>query len=405
MSDLSTIGRMHFIIDGSGNYYRVNAKDQLVVAGSRDEADVFSFIEANKRIGGGKKSHFYSAIPVEDEMPESEEMPENEEMPEHEEMAGAKFVWQENQEEAYDLDKIDWQEYLTHFCYIVSVIKNYQEDLNHRLSEVDMEICDILHYIELYELSDEENLGVIDLLRECRDYRRDIKDEMYRADCFQRAIGTSSNAAKAKESIKLMKKLDSRKYKPRKLTELFEGGIKRERKVERQEEKKRENQREMQLQQKGAVFMKETKEYEIEYAKEGIEESTEEASREYDRKETIYDSQKMDWQQFAQSQLEFYENAGQYIYNLKMDLQDIDASIEDILTQVETANCNVTQGYKIFKWLKELRTARKEKERELACLEALTECFDCEAMVKAYAYGVERVEEIMGNIGCVGEEA
>ena len=45
--------------------------------------------------------------------------------------------------------------------------------------------------------------------------------------------------------------------------------------------------------------------------------------------------------------------------------------------------------------MKELRNAQKEKERELACLEALTECFDCEVMVKAYAYGVERVGEIM----------
>lgn len=38
-------------MDGSGNYYRVNNKEQPVVAGNRDEAGIFGFVDANKHIG------------------------------------------------------------------------------------------------------------------------------------------------------------------------------------------------------------------------------------------------------------------------------------------------------------------------------------------------------------------
>ena len=57
---------MQFIMDGSGNYYRTNEADQLVVAANREEASVFTLFDANQRIGGGKKATFYFTIPVED---------------------------------------------------------------------------------------------------------------------------------------------------------------------------------------------------------------------------------------------------------------------------------------------------------------------------------------------------
>ena len=46
---------MQYIMDGNGNYYRLNGNDQLVVAGSKDEASVFTSVEADERIGRGKK--------------------------------------------------------------------------------------------------------------------------------------------------------------------------------------------------------------------------------------------------------------------------------------------------------------------------------------------------------------
>jgi hypothetical protein len=58
---------MQYIMDGNGNYYTVNGKDQLVVAKDKDEASVFTFVEANQRIGGGKKAKFYHTIPVDEQ--------------------------------------------------------------------------------------------------------------------------------------------------------------------------------------------------------------------------------------------------------------------------------------------------------------------------------------------------
>lgn len=43
------------------------------------------------------------------------------------------------------------------------------------------------------------------------------------------------------------------------------------------------------------------------------------------------------------------------INNLQMDIMEIDDEIENILLETEDANCNVAQGYKVFKRLKELR--------------------------------------------------
>ena len=65
MDNVSCVDKMHYIVDGNGNYYRINRKNQLVVANGQEEAGVFSYVEANQRIGGGRKAHFYSVIPIE----------------------------------------------------------------------------------------------------------------------------------------------------------------------------------------------------------------------------------------------------------------------------------------------------------------------------------------------------
>lgn len=80
-----------------------------------------------------------------------------------------------------------------------------------------------------------------------------------------------------------------------------------------------------------------------------------------ERNYTPFDGRENNWVSFARQQAEFYRNAGQYITNLQIDIKEIDADIENILMETEDANCNVSQGYKIFKRLKELRLERKQK--------------------------------------------
>lgn len=102
-----------------------------------------------------------------------------------------------------------------------------------------------------------------------------------------------------------------------------------------------------------------------------------------------------DWLAFAKRQAEFYRNAEQYITNLRMDIKEIDQGIETILLETEDANCNVAQGYKVFKKLKELRLEKKAKNRELKSLYALTDGIDCKALAEACEDNLKKVETIM----------
>ena len=40
---------LYYIMDYSGNYYKINSKDQLVVASGEKEATIFTFAQANRR--------------------------------------------------------------------------------------------------------------------------------------------------------------------------------------------------------------------------------------------------------------------------------------------------------------------------------------------------------------------
>ena len=106
-----------------------------------------------------------------------------------------------------------------------------------------------------------------------------------------------------------------------------------------------------------------------------------------------------DWLSFARQQAEFYRNAGQYITNLQMDIREIDEEIEETLLEAEDTNCNVTQGYKVFKRLKELRLERKSKSMELDCLYALTDYIDCDALADTCEANLAEVEGLMDVSG------
>ena len=74
-----------------------------------------------------------------------------------------------------------------------------------------------------------------EVLRVCRENRRDIKDELQRIEYFQNNLGTNANAAKAKQALKCIKGLETRKYKPRKYEELFENCVLKDRRLQRED--------------------------------------------------------------------------------------------------------------------------------------------------------------------------
>lgn len=371
---------LYYIMDYSGNYYRTNQADQLVTAAGAQEAQIFTFAQANRRIGAGKKAAFYCMIPMENETEQEEK---HDQAAEQEQSVSPvkELTYDEVEEQveknvfSYDLSEMDWAEYLTHFTYIVAGIGKYRDEINRKLSDIDKKICDVLHYIELCETDDQEAVDLVELLRVCRENRREIKDELTRVEYFQINLGTSANAGKARQALKSIQGLDTRKYKPRKFDELFKNCTLKDRRLQKED-----------------LSVAETKNVikKHHYINEGGEETMTE-----ERNYTPFDGKQNDWISFARQQTEFYRNAEQYITNIQLDIDEIDDEIEAILLQTEDANYNVAQGYKVFKRLKELRIERKEKEKELDCLYALTNTIDCLSLAGVCEESLAEIEDIM----------
>lgn len=384
---------MQYIMDGNGNYYTVDSSNQLIVAKDREEASVFTFFEANQRIGGGKKSQFYQTIPVEDfDAIEQKMLTNGEERDDVEDVTVvSKFysivdkVFDTNQDEEgqlnkevktppefeYSMQSVDWSEFVNYFIFVASSAKGYQEELAKKHSDIEKEICDLLHYVELFDLSDDEGIKAMDMIKDARQRRRDVKDELSRTEYFQKMLGTSANVARAKGFLSELKKLDTRKYFPRQLNELFDGM--ESRKTDR--DLFRHN-RDISSVVEVDGFVYEEEEQEMSFVG------------------TVFDNKKNDWLSFAREQMEFYQSAGQYMINLKIKIEAIDVAIEAVMEQIEDANYNVAQGYKVFKELKELRNERKSKAQELDILKTMTECFDMNSMAEAMTYNFEEIERI-----------
>lgn len=395
---------LYYIMDYSGHYYRTDKVDQLVAVEGEQDATIFTFAQANSRICVGKKASFYCMVPIEkkdedtngdvsssDEksdaistlpVEEQEENNDNEFVSPIKELTYAELTEPiEKNVSSYDLSEMDWVEYLTHFTYLVEGIKDYRDELAKKHSDIDQKICDILHYIELCETDDNEAADLIELLRVCRENRRDIKDELQKIEYFQNGFGTNANVTRAKQALKSIKGLETRKYKPRKYDELFENCVLKDRRLQRNDISETIHNG-SDIKQRYSV-------------KRTFDEKDGEETMEEERSYTPFDGKENDWISFAKQQAEFYRNAGQYITNLQIDIKEIDAEIENILLETEDANCNVTQGYKVFKRLKELRLERKEKTKELNCLYALTDYIDCESLADTCEDNLAEIEDIM----------
>jgi len=395
---------LYYIMDYSGNYYRTNSEDQLIVVAGEQDATIFTFAQANSRICVGKKAPFYCMVPVEEsEEDENGEVPMGDEKSDNLSTLQVKNAEGNNDDEAvssikelaydevtepieknvasYDLSEMDWVEYLSHFTYLVEEMKNYKDELAKKHSDIEQKICDILHYIELCETDDNEAADLVELLRVCRENRREIKDELLRIEYFQNNFGTNANVSKAKHTLKCIKGLETRKYKPRKYEELFENCIFKDRRLQRDDIYETDHNR---------TNVKQQFRVDPIFDDKGGEGTVVEA-----RNYTPYDGKENDWVSFAKQQAEFYRNAGRYITNLQLDIKEIDSEIENVLLEAEDANCNVAQGYKVFKRLKELRLEKKAKMKELNCLYALTDYIDCESLAAICEDNLAEIEEIM----------
>ena len=201
-----------------------------------------------------------------------------------------------------------------------------------------------------------------------REQSRDVKDEMVRVEYFQKNIGTGANIAKVKDGINQIKKLSTRSYHPRKLPEIFR---------DRGKETLRQNK--LQRAMDGTTCM--------DYV-------MEEKAMEYTKQDTVFDGQKNNWLDFARQQEAFYANAEQYLVNLQIRQDELQEELEQVLEEVEHANYNVTQGYNVYKRLKELRHEKRDLQKELEAMYILTYGINCSKAAEEMATCVNELEEL-----------
>lgn len=207
-------GKRYNIVDTRGNFYKLDSTGNLVYAQNSDEATDFSLREANSRIGTGKKARFYNVLEATEKVQDAVE------------------PFTDTTYDVPELDAIDkptmfdtmdnnWESLLSELCYMSSHIQEYQKTLSERLSDVDKEICDLMHYLELNELSDGEMIKVSKMLQERRRQRREIKDEMDKTALMRDTFLDREFGIKVHSSLEQMEKMKDRYYTPRKLNELF----------------------------------------------------------------------------------------------------------------------------------------------------------------------------------------
>ena len=205
---------MYKIVDMQGNYYKIGAKGNLVAARNSEEAALFTMREANDRIGGGKKARFYTTVEV-DVQPAEEPVYSASEYDEIEKPT------------MFDSLNNDWETTLSKLCYMSSHIQEYQDNLNNILSDVDKEVCDLLHFLEFNELEDAGMLKASKMLQDARRRRREIKDEMERTALMRSTFLDQEFGIKVHQSLEQMEHMKCRKYTLRKLAGLFNEQIKR----------------------------------------------------------------------------------------------------------------------------------------------------------------------------------
>ena len=203
--------KLYYITDTYGSFYALDDSNKLVVVNKEEFATKFTLAKANNTIQKViKPMQRYQFV--------LKEVPNN---------LSLEDDYLELERNAYittrfDDMNTDWKWEMENLISFCSQLKQYRVNLNHMLSEVDKEICDIMHYIEFYNLDAAKGYKMYKMLKDCRLRRRKIKDEYEKVGAAITTLANEDLIEKMKTALKQMKGLDNRVYTPRILTELFE---------------------------------------------------------------------------------------------------------------------------------------------------------------------------------------
>lgn len=203
--------KLYYITDTYGSFYGMNQLNKLVAVSDIQNATKFTLIKATNVIQNMIKPMQRYQFVLREATTEEGKEPEYVEVSED-----------ECYHTRFDNMDTDWNGYMEDLISFCSQLSQYQTNLNFMLSEVDKEICDIMHYIEFYNLDAAKGYKMYKMLKDCRLRRRKIKDEREKVSAAIQAVGNLEFVEKIKTCLCQMKGLDKRKYTPRILDELFE---------------------------------------------------------------------------------------------------------------------------------------------------------------------------------------
>ena len=209
-------GKQYHIVDTKGHFYKLNEKNNLVMAERSIEATLFSLREANIHIGTGERASIYSIIEAENSMLGNRCDMEAESSYEPPEFDVVEIPTR------FDSLHNNWESMLSNLCYMSDHMNEYQNNLNRMLSDVDKEVCDIMHYLEFNELDDGEMLRAAKMLQVRRRHRREIKDEMEKTALMRSTFLDGTFGIKVQQGLDIMERMRDRHYTPRKLNDLFQ---------------------------------------------------------------------------------------------------------------------------------------------------------------------------------------
>ncbi len=203
--------KLYYITDTYGTYYGMTGGNKLGAVTDMEHAQKFTLVKANNWIQKmAKPMQRYQYI--------LREAPTGEDVSEEYEDINADDYYKTR----FDDMDTDWNGYVEDLISFSSQLKQYRTNLNYMLSEVDKEICDIMHYIEFYNLDAANGYKMYKMLKDCRLRRRKIKDEQEKVNATLMVFGNDELIEKMRICLKQMKGLDGRLYTPRVLKELFE---------------------------------------------------------------------------------------------------------------------------------------------------------------------------------------
>ena len=204
--------KIYYIADTYGTYYKVTSSNKLLAVNKKEWADKLPFLKANNVLQNAvKPSNRYQYVLVEADVTPQENRDELLTNISKEDLKKTRFD---------ELDT-DWLGCLEDVLSFISQLQQYKCNLSYMYSEVEKEICDIMHYVEFNSLDAANGCKVYKMLRDCRLRRRLIKDENIKVTAAIEALGDLTLQEKLKESICRIKNLDNRQYSPRVLEELF----------------------------------------------------------------------------------------------------------------------------------------------------------------------------------------